>query len=85
MSLIKVMDRYGKEIFFGILYVSLAHISREIAPFKCGQGKILPDLPTLSLSKWPKTGIHSFCGESSDILIRKSETGVPSCNKLFHE
>ena len=43
--------RYGKEVFFAISFGSLAPISREIAPFKCVQGKPHPDLPTLSLKQ----------------------------------
>ena len=46
---IKSLDRYGKEVFFGVQYVFLAHISREIVPFRCMRGKTSPDLPTLSL------------------------------------
>ena len=34
--------------YFSILYVSLAHISREIAPFRCVLGETRPHLPTLS-------------------------------------
>ena len=33
--------------YFGILYVSLAHISRKIAPFRCVLGETRPHLPTL--------------------------------------
>ena len=46
---IRSLDRYRKEVFFGVLYVPMAQISREIAPFKCVQGKRRADHPTLSL------------------------------------
>ena len=41
------LDIYGKEVYFGISFGSLAPISREIARFKCVQGKSHPYLPTL--------------------------------------
>ena len=46
---IKSLGRYGKEVFFGILYVSLSPLDRKIAQFMCARGKTRPDLPTLSL------------------------------------
>ena len=56
---IKSLDRYGNEVFYGILYVSLAHISRGIAPFRCVLGETRPHLPTLSLRT-------DYCDERPD-------------------
>ena len=38
--------------YFLVYYVSMTHISRDTAPFKCVLGKRRDDHPTLSLMKF---------------------------------
>ena len=46
--------------YFLVYYVSMTHISREIAPFKCVLGKRRDDHPTLSL-RLDYSGLGQFC------------------------
>ena len=57
--------------------MSLAHISRKIAPFKCVRGKTHPDLPTLSLR------IDNSCRGAVHVLWNFSRTKIAttSCDR----